>query len=92
MSFCQREKIRYLHSLIIHSFIYPPCYISTTECFEAIDAENDECILADFTVAIRSFEMSLEEYEALKDKLSNAMKAYIRDDLDTCIREKMYGS
>lgn len=69
---------------------YPPRFIST-ECFEGIDADSNECILADFTVAIRSYEMSLDEYEILKSKLSNAMRGYIRNELDSCVRESMYG-
>jgi hypothetical protein len=67
------------------------CSNSTTECFEGIDASNNQCTLADFTVAIRSYEMSLEEYEVLKSNLSNAMKGYIREELESCIRENMYG-
>lgn len=81
---CSRndEQCPYSWQILVDSTPY--------DCFEGIDPNNNECLLSDFTVAIRSYEMSLEEYEVLKRSLSDAMKVYIRDELDTCIRSEMY--
>jgi hypothetical protein len=61
------------------------------ECFEGVEPENNECTLVEFIVAIRSNELSIEEYDVLKRNLSDSMKGYIQDNLETCIREKLYG-